>query len=402
MNFSYSEGQFVEKPKIMTIFSTESPFFVSLFHQKAYVVSSTTRRIEDAKTTEQHEESFFKKILDWEKLPNGVFLLPLIIWGIFRTLKSGTLWTMSTANPGLTFGGFFGFPKTDAYKVLPPESYPTTVLIKPGTDFETAFSTIKDAGLEFPFVVKPDGGMVGLLVRVVEDEAALRKYHNLVQADWMAQKMVDYQTEVGVFYVRHPNEEKGQIVGLNQKVPLSVLGDGSSTIGELVKSNERTIPFENEIFEKQEKNWNYVPAKGEFFQLIFTGNRKNGARLVTQDDKIDDDLIAILDEWSHYKQGIFYGRYDIKCESLESLKRGENYAILEFNGVHSGYGHLYHCGKKPGEVYKEIKRLWNLLYDISITHHKNGEPYISFFGGWKFIFDSLKTFKKLGKWEKEL
>ena len=84
------------------------------------------------------------------------------------------------------------------------------------------------------------------------------------------------------------------------------------------------------------------------------------------------------------------------------MKKGENYAILEFNGVHSGYGHLYHCGKKPGEVYKEVKRLWNLLYDISMANNKKGVQYISFFGGWKFIIESLKTFKKLGKWEKEL
>ena len=373
-----------------------------LFYQNTYIVNSTFQTIEETKTAESEKETPLKKLFDWERLPNVVFLFPLIVWAIFRTLKSGTLWTLSAANPGLTFGGFFGFPKTEAYDLLPPEAYPTTVLVKPGADFDIVFSKIKAAGIEFPFVVKPDGGMVGLLVRVVEEEATLRKYHALVQADWMAQKMVHYTTEVGAFYVRHPDQEKGQLVGLNQKVPLSVIGDGRSTIGELVKNNEETIPFENEIFEKQEKNWNYVPAKGEFFQLIFTGNRKNGARLVTQEDKIDDELIALFDKWSHYKNGIYYGRYDIKCESLESLRKGKDFAVLEFNGVHSGYGHLYHCDKKPGEVYKEIKRLWNVLYDISMANHKKGVPYISFVEGWKFVFRSLKTFRKLAKWEREL
>lgn len=358
--------------------------------------------MKDAAKQQKGEESFFSKIIDWEKLPNGVFLLPLILWAIFRTLKSGTLWTLSAANPGLTFGGFFGFPKTEAYDLLPPESYPTTVLIKPGTSFEETLDKIKSVGLEFPFVVKPDGGMVGLLVRVMEDEAQLREYHELVQADWMAQAMVNYNTEVGVFYVRRPDEEKGQIVGLNQKVPLSVIGDGKTTLGELVKANERTAEFEKEIFVKQEKNWGNIPAKGEFVQLIFTGNRKNGAKLVEKYDEIDDQLVALFDKFSHYKDGIYYGRYDIKCESLESLRRGENYAILEFNGVHSGYGHLYHCGKSSKEVYTEVHRLWNELYDISTVNHKKGTPYISFFGGWKFIYKSLATFRKLSKWEKEI
>ena len=92
----------------------------------------------------------------------------------------------------------------------------------------------------------------------------------------------------------------------------------------------------------------------------------------------------------------------VKCESLESLKKGEKYAILEFNAVHSGYGHLYHCGKSSGEVYKEIHRLWNVLYDICVAHHKKGAPYMPFFKGWKFIFDSVLIFRKLSKWDKEL
>lgn len=364
----------------------------------------TTQSIgtKNEKHTNTGEQSFFQKVLDWEKLPNAVFLLPLIVWAIFRTLKSGTLWTLSTANPGLTFGGFFGFPKTEAYDVLPPESYPTTTLIKPVDDFPTVLQKIKSVGLEYPYVVKPDGGMVGLLVRVINDETQLRRYFDLVKADWMAQAMVDYQTEVGVFYVRHPNEEKGKIVGLSQKVPLSVIGDGKRTVGELVKADEKNAEFEEAIYEKQAANWDRVPAKGEFFQLIFTGNRKNGATLVELIDEVDENMTALFDKFSHYKNGIYYGRYDIKCESLESLKKGEKYAILEFNGVHSGYGHLYHCGKSSSEVYDEVHKLWNELYDISVANHKKGMPYLSFLGGWKFIYKSLKTFRKLGKWEREL
>jgi hypothetical protein len=348
------------------------------------------------------EESFFDRF-HWERLPNGVFLFPLIVWAVLRTLWSGTIWTLSTSNPGLIFGGFFGYPKSEAYAVLPPDSYPKTILMKPKKDsFEDILRKIESIALVYPFIVKPDGGMVGLLVRVINNEDQLRRYFDLVKADWMAQELIPYQTEVGVFYVRHPNEEKGRIVGLSQKVPLSVIGDGKTTVGDLVRNNSKTAGFETQIFEKQKHNWNKVPADGEFYQLIFTGNRKNGATLVELIDQVDDEMLALFDRFSHFKNGIYYGRYDIKCESLESLKKGEKYGILEFNGSHSGYGHLYHCGKSWVEVYRKIYHLWNDLFDISVANHKKGLPYISFFGGWKFIYRILKTFKKLSKWEREL
>lgn len=348
------------------------------------------------------EDETSTKRFHWENLSNGFFLFPLIIWAVFRTLKSGTIWTLSAANPGLTFGGFFGFAKTEAYDVLPPESYPTTVLIKPEHKFKQVLENIKGSELKYPFVVKPNGGMVGLLVRVINNEAQLKRYYDLVKIDWMAQAMINYDTEIGVFYVRHPKSKKGKIVGLSQKLPLSVIGDGKATVGELVKASDKTSQWEEMIFAKQEKNWNKIPANGEFFQLIFTTNRKNGAQLVEMINKVDDELVTLFDGFSNYKDGIFYGRYDIKCESLESLRKGENYSILEFNGVHSGYGHLYHCGKSAKEVYKGIHALWNELYDLSAANNKNGTPYISFLKGVKFIYASLRDFRKMSKWEKEL
>lgn len=362
----------------------------------------------DRKVYPSHEElisskpTFWENLTNWEWYPNNVFLFPLYLFALGKAITNRRLWLFSTANPGVTFGSFFGLKKSEIYDLLPPETFPSTILIHPSNSFAEVLTKVEAINLEYPFIVKPDVGMVGLMVRVIEDEDQLRKYHNLVQADWIAQAFVPYDLEVGLFYVRQPDKEHGEIVGLSQKKPLSVIGNGKSTLGELVKNDARAFNWEEEIFRKKMKVWNKVPAKGEFVQLMNTGNRKNGARLVELVEEVDEDLVELFDEISHHSNQIFYGRYDIKCNSLEDLKRGENFAILEFNGVHSGYGHLYHCGKTAKEAYQSILKMWAQLYKICIYNSKNGAQFTPVVKGWKHIFQFVKHMKKLKKWEKKM
>lgn len=346
--------------------------------------------------------SFWDKMLNWESYPKNVFLLPLYFFGLWKAITNRKMWLFSTSNPGMTFGSFFGLTKSEVYALLPEDTYPDTVLISPNDSFEVVLGKIVTKQLQFPFIAKPDVGMVGLLVRVIENEAQLRSYHDFVKVDWIAQTFVDYEVEVGLFYVRHPNEEKGKIVGLSEKKPLSVIGDGKTRLGALVKNDARASLWEEDVYRQKKKQWKTIPAKGELVQLLYTGNRKTGARLVELVELIEEDLVAIFDEISHHSNQIFYGRYDIKCKSLEDLKQGKDFAILEFNGVHSGYGHLYHCGKTATEAYQTIFQLWKELYDICMTNHKKGVPFIPFWKGWKLIYKTIRHFIKLSKWEKEL
>lgn len=346
--------------------------------------------------------TLWERITNWENYSNNVFLFPLYVFAVYKAIVNRTMWLFSTANPEMTFGSFFGLTKSEVYHLLPKGTYPDTILIQPTNSFSEVLTKIESINLEYPFIVKPDVGMVGLMVRVVNDEEQLKNYHDLVQADWIAQAFVPFDVEVGLFYVRHPNEKKGRIVGLSEKKPLSVIGNGISTLGQLIKDDVRAYQWEEEIFRKKSKLWDTVPAKGEFVQLIQTGNRKNGARLVELVEEVDEDLVALFDKISHHSGKIFYGRYDIKCSSLEDLKKGKNYGILEFNGVHSGYGHLYHCGKTAKETYRTIFKMWNELYDICITNHKKGAKFTPFGEGWKRVFQFVKHMGKLKKWDKEL
>ncbi len=61
-------------------------------------------------------------------------------------------------------------------------------------------------------------------------------------------------------------------------------------------------------------------------------------------------IVNILDEISHSINDFFYGRYDIMCNSLEELKQGKNFVILEYNGCGAEPNHFYDTGYTLNQV----------------------------------------------------
>ena len=94
------------------------------------------------------------------------------------------------------------------YDLLPIESYPRTIYITKGESFENVLCKLKEGQFNYPFCVKPDVGMKGLLFRKVDKEEQLKYYHENVPLDYLVQELVDYPVEASVFYYRFPNEKK--------------------------------------------------------------------------------------------------------------------------------------------------------------------------------------------------
>ena len=102
---------------------------------------------------------------------------------------------------------------------------------------------------------------------------------------------------------------------------------------------------------------------------------------------------------SHYTNKFYYGRYDIKCKSIEDLKLGKNFSILEFNGCGAEPNHIYDAGLKLRKAYREILKHWKALYQISRYNRKNGTPYWTFRRGQKFLKEAKRHFKMLEKFD---
>src|SRR5690606_18040363 len=127
------------------------------------------------------------------------------------------MWVFTAADPSLTFGGFEGETKEEMYNQLPEGSYPKTLYIEPGVNINELKNTISLHGFTYPFVVKPDIGMMGLMFRMVYNESQLKQYHAKMPVKYLIQKWVAYRHEYAVFYYRMPNSNQGTISGFLSK-----------------------------------------------------------------------------------------------------------------------------------------------------------------------------------------
>ncbi len=343
-------------------------------------------------------KKFFQKIVNWELWNFYVIYLPISPVWLWYCLRSRSFWYFSSSNPTITFGGFEGEGKKEMYDQLPTELVPRTIYIMHDLPYENVERIVNEAGFSFPFIVKPDVGMKGILFRKIDNADQLQKYHEKVPVEYIVQDLVDLPVEVSVFYYRHPAEQKGIVSGFIHKELLQVKGDGQSTLRQLVEQHPRAKFRMEEMEHRHGHRFDRVIPQGEIFYLSYAGNHNRGAQFTNLHNEINEVMHQVFDELSH-KTRFYYGRYDIKTTSIDDLKQGKNFLILEFNGCGAEPNHIYDCGMSLWKAYGVILEHWKALYRISRHNHKNGTPYWSFKKGWNFLKESGRHFKMLEKYD---
>ncbi len=346
--------------------------------------------------------NLLRKHAHWESWPFELIYAPLIPIWIYNILRSGAVWYFTPSNPKLTFGGMDGEPKKEMYGLLPQHLYPTTFNVSPSQDFDTVTAQLIDKKIVYPLVVKPEVGCAGVLFRRIDDEAALRNYHRRVPVEYIVQQLILFPMEVSVFYVRHPNEKTGKVTGFLHKIPMQVTGDGVHTLAELILQHPKASKRKDELFAKHAKDMQRVLAADEKYMLSHAANHNRGAHFIDLGQHIDASLVAVFDNISNGINDFFYGRYDILCNSIEELKAGKNFSILEYNGCGAEPNHIYDMGYSLGEAYSEILKHWADLYEISRYNRKQGIKPWPFLKGLQFRLSSQKTFRALQKIDKEM
>ena len=347
-------------------------------------------------------KKFFKKVFNWELWPFDLIYAPLGVVWLYYALKARSLYFFTPTNPTLIFGGFEAGSKMDMYKQLPNGLYPTTILIKPSLTIEEIKKELAANDLSYPFVAKPDEGMQGVLFRVIYTEDELIRYHSIAGINYIIQTFIELPMEFSVFYIRYPNEKKGKVTGFILKDYLHVTGNGKKTLAQLVNEHPKAQHRLTEMKRKHANNWLSIPKDGENYYLSVAGNHNRGARFINLHKEIDQQLNDVFDKLNLESKGFFYGRYDLKCTSIEDLKNGKNIMIIEYNGAGAEPNHIYDCGMSYGKALKVIAAHWRDLYRIGKINNKNGVPYWSFKKGYRFMQQLKKGFKELQKRDLEL
>ncbi len=302
---------------------------------------------------------------------------------------------MNAANPSITNGGFLMESKNEIYNLIPKQYYPHTVFLQKGTPLQQALQQMNKAGLQYPFIAKPDIGGRGRMVSKIKNETELNDYINLVKENFLLQEMVQWEQEVGIFYYRFPDEKYGHISGIVAKEFLTVEGDGKHTMLELLMQEKRFVLQIPELKKVYGNQLQKVLQPNQKELLVPYGNHARGSKFIDASHEINDDLTKSIDEVCQQIHGFYFGRMDVKFNTWEELKQGKNFSIIELNGSGSEPTHIYDPRHSLFFAWKEIIRHWKLLQRISSLNHKlNKISYMSFREGMQMLKADTEHLKK--------
>ncbi|MES2545437.1 MAG: D-alanine--D-alanine ligase [Bacteroidota bacterium] len=320
---------------------------------------------------------FFHKLTHWEYWPFKLVYIPIYFLWVYYSIKAKTIFFFSASNPTIKNSGFFNDSKIEIYDIIPQKYYPITELIKENIDFREVLSIVETARIVYPLIAKPDTGLRGSAVKKIENDEELLEYHKKASFDYVVQNLIPFANEVGIFYVRYPNEKTGKITGIVAKEFLIVTGDGVATIETLIKQNPRyelQLPsLKREYGDKLKE----VLELNENRNLVPYGNHARGAKFIDVSNWITPKLTDTINEMCLQIPEFHFGRLDIMYNTIEELEEGKNFSVVELNGAASEPTHIYDPKHSIFFAWKELMRHITYLYEISMQNHKKGHPLLT-------------------------
>ena len=325
---------------------------------------------------------FFTRLFNWEYWPWQIVYFPVMLYWLWLSIKSRSPFFFFAANPGIESGGMLIESKNDILKLIPEHLKPKTILFSYPASISEVLTGMEERKFRFPVIGKPDHGERGWMVEKISGQEELGKYINRIRTDFLIQEFIDYPFEAGVFFCRYPDQPSGFISSVVIKELLSVKGDGTSTVRELVKRSPRAN-LQLPVLERRiPDQLNYVPALSEVLELVPVGNHSRGTMFLDGTHLIDERLTRVMNHIAVDIKGFYYGRFDLRCPDRESLFTGRDIRILELNGAKSEPAHIYHPGYPIRKAYEDLFRHWNTLYHIARINRKMGTRFPSFRTGW--------------------
>ena len=341
----------------------------------------------DRETSDLPDVDIKQKPLSYfEFWPTWLFYFPVKLMGLYLGLRYGG-WTLPTiANPNFDMGGFVGESKSQILDSIPSPVHelfsPYVIGHVPEHKNEITITAaaaliedcMKEKNLSYPLVIKPDIGCRGMGVQRIFEQTDIKDYINNFPAGQkvIVQEMADYSAEAGLFYIHHPDQDKGHIFSLTLKYFPSVIGDGKSTLKELIENDPRAGKIKHIYLPRHQDRWDYIVPNGQQFRIAFAGSHsrgtifKNGAPFITAE---------MTEKWDNICKQIpnfYFGRFDVRLNKLEDLQNAENIKLIELNGAGAEATHIWDSETTLLEAYTTLYKQYKQLYQIGKANKKRG------------------------------
>jgi hypothetical protein len=326
----------------------------------------------------KREPALFARFRHWEFWPAWMFYPPVAVYCLWLAIKHRGLTLPTAANPGIYSGGIVGESKMTTLHALmltSPEFTAEAQLLGGNTllaRLKSLHETRERLQLSFPFILKPDVGQRGAGVKLIRSLEQAEDYLKQTSAPILAQRYAPGPHEVGIFYYRFPHESRGHIFAVTEKIFPIITGNGRSTISELIWNDERARFMARKYLSRLKRREDEILPSGEPLKLVEAGNHAEGCIFRDGMHLLTPALADRIHSISQDLSGFFIGRYDIRFSSVEDLKGGQNFQIVELNGAASEATSIYDARNSLLTAYKTLFRQWDLVFTIGAANRKQG------------------------------
>ena len=323
-----------------------------------------------------------RAFLFFEFWPAFIVYLPVVGLWLFQAIRYRGLTVPLCANPGFYLGGLVGESKADnflqagehAKTFIAPWCRLTNNCADITGLMEEALQKMAASGLVFPLIAKPDMGSGSAGVRIVRSQEQLEEYFHIFpdRAAIILQELIPWDPEAGIFYIRKPGESRGEIFSLTLKYQPYVYGNGVDTLRALIEGYSRSRKLGHLYGQDHENRLDDILEAGQPFRLSFAGSRSRGAVFRDGRHLITDELLRSFDELSKDINGFYFGRFDVRFEHERSLRNGQEFKIVEVNGISSEAGHIWDAQSSLLDVYRTLFQQYNTLFKIGAINRARG------------------------------
>jgi membrane protein DedA with SNARE-associated domain len=341
-----------------------------------------------------------RRQMHWEYWPRWRLYWPVLGTILWQSLRHRSFTMVTAVNPDLEGGGLVGESKANALAKLSGQGVPQFCALPQESDLPRAgSSTTNDLAeqrveileqwrtqndIVYPLVLKPDAGERGVGVAIIHSQAEAKDWFSRYPQDAIAQPYIA-GLEFGISYLRFPGEKRGRVVSISAKQPPTVLGDGHSTLEELILKHPRHVAMARTLLAVNAKHLLRVPTAEQQVELSPLGTHSRGAAFLDRQSLHTPELEHAVDTISQRAPGFFLGRYDIRVPSVADLQAGRNLAVLELNGLTGEPAHIYDPQHSVSFARKVLRQAWRDAFGIAAANIERGAQPTSVRELWRLL-----------------